>query len=157
MDQVDDSTRSMTILAHLRFLESQMTSIHHLPTRFEYYSAIHLTKQKQIRFYAYRDIPVSHKIYAGFPIRDKGVDLIDETFQNIVQVKFYGKRSTLYYGNLSTFLATPILVGQKHLRLSLVRTDHSRLSSEIQKIITRGDMTDIPLCSKAFLASLKRH
>jgi hypothetical protein len=72
--------------AHLQFLEQRMAAIQHIPTLFEYYSAIQLTKQFQTRFYAYQDIPDSHKKYAGFPIYDKGIDLIDETFQNIAQV-----------------------------------------------------------------------
>jgi hypothetical protein len=77
----------MTLLPHLQFLEQRMITLRHLPTRFEYYSAIHLTKLHQIRFYAYQDIPFSHKRDAGFPLNDQGVDLIDETFRHIVQVK----------------------------------------------------------------------
>ena len=144
------------IKAHLQFLHYQMKSIVHVPTLFEYYAAIHLTKQLQTLFYAYEDIPQSHKINAGFPIRDKGIDLIDETFQTIVQVKYYKKHSKIHYGKLSTFLATPILVGRKDLRLTLVRTNHSWLHPEIQTIVTLGDMNDVRLCPNQFLRSLKK-
>ena len=144
------------IPAHLQFLQYQMKSIVHLPTLFEYYAAIHLTKQLQTQFYVYRDIPDSHKMNAGFPIHDKGIDVIDSTLQHIVQVKYYKKHGTIYYGNLSTFLASPILVGRKHLQLTLVRTQHSWLHPEIQNIVDRGDMKDVTLCPKQFLQAIKR-
>jgi len=145
------------IQLHLQFLHYQMKSITHVPTLFEYYSAIHLTKQFQTRFYAYQDIPESHKKNGGFPVYDKGLDLIDETFQNIVQVKYYKKNGIIHYGKLSTFLGSPVLVGRKDLRLMLVRTHHSQLHPEIQNIVKRGDMKDITLCSNQFLQMLKRH
>jgi hypothetical protein len=126
-----------------------------MPTLFEYYAAIHLTKQLQTQFYAYRDIPNSHKINAGFPIQDKGIDVIDSTFQHIVQVKYYKKHGKIYYGNLSTFLANPILVGRKDLQLTLVRTNHSRLHSDIQNIVNRGDMNDVTLCPNQFVEAMK--
>ena len=144
------------IPAHLQFLHYQMKSIVHLPTLFEYYAAIHLTKQLQHPFYAYRDIPDSHKINAGFPIGDRGIDVIDSTFQHIVQVKYYKKHGKIYYGNLSTFLASPILVGRKHLQLTLVRTHQSRLHSDIQNIVDRGDMKDVTLCPKQFLQAVNK-
>jgi hypothetical protein len=144
------------IQSHIRFLHYQMKSIVHIPTLFEYYAAIQLTKDLQTQFYAYRDIPDSHKTKAGFPIQDKGIDVIDATLQHIVQVKFYKKGGEIHYGKLSTFLATPILVGKKHLQLTLVRTNHSHLHPEIQRIIQRGDMKDVTLCSNRFLESLKK-
>uniref|UniRef100_A0A6C0KVL0 Mrr-like domain-containing protein n=1 Tax=viral metagenome TaxID=1070528 RepID=A0A6C0KVL0_9ZZZZ len=147
----------MPLLSHLRFLEQRMTSIQHVPTLFEYYSAIHLTNQYQTPFYVYQDIPDNHKRYAGFPLRDKGVDLVNDTFQQVAQVKYYGKKSTLYYGNLSTFLATPLLVGKPNLRMILIRTNVCRLSEDIKKIIRRGDMKDITLCPHTFLQTLKMH
>ena len=122
-----------------------------LSARFEYYSAIHLTKLHKVCFYAYKDIPISHKLYAGFPLTDKGIDLIDETFSHIGQVKYYGPRSKIHYGKLSTFLATPILVGRKHLQLTLVRTHHSKLHSDIHHIVQRGDLKDVTLCAREFL------
>jgi hypothetical protein len=145
------------LYAHLQFLHYQMKSISHIPTLFEYYAAIHLSKQLQTQFYVYRDLPDSHKINAGFPIQDKGIDVIDSTLQHIVQVKYYKKHGTIHYGNLSTFLASPILVGRKDLRLTLVRTHHSQLHHEIQNIVKRGDMKDITLCSNQFLHLIKRH
>lgn len=94
----------MTLLQHIHFLKQRMMLTPCLYTRFEYYSAIHLTKLHNICFYAYKDIPLSHKRSAGFPLTDKGVDLIDETFNHIAQVKYYSPRSKIHYGKLSTFL-----------------------------------------------------
>jgi len=128
-----------------------MASIVHIPTRFEYYSAIHLTKLHNIRFYAYQDIPFSHKRDNGFPLHDKGVDLIDETFRHIVQVKYYGPKRKIGYGHLATFFGTPLLVGRKHLQLTLVRTRHSKIHSEIRNMVQRGDLADVTLCSNQFL------
>jgi hypothetical protein len=145
------------MLSHLRFLEQRMKTIQHLPTVFEYYSAIHLTKEYQTPFYVYQDIPANHKRYAGFPLRDQGVDLVNDTFEHVAQVKYYGKKSILHYGNLSTFLGTPLLVGKPNLRMILIRTNVSRLSEEIQTIIRRGDMKDITLCPHKFLQSLEMH
>jgi hypothetical protein len=104
--------------SHLQFLEQRLSTLSHLPTRFEYYSAIHLSKLHNICFYVYQDIPDSHKRNAGFPVFDKGVDLIDETFRHIVQVKYYGPKRKIGYGHLATFLGTPILVGRRYLNLN---------------------------------------
>lgn len=145
----------MSLLTHLEFLRTQMMLYNHLPTLFEYYSAIHLTQQHQRRFYVYQDLPHSHKKDAGFPLKDKGVDLVDETFRHIVQVKYYRPRSKITYRCLSTFLATPLLVGRKHLHLTLVRTHQCILHTDIQHIIQRGDMKDVTLCSNEFLRILK--
>ena len=144
------------IQSHLQFLQYQMKLVTHVPTLFEYYAAIHLTKKLQTQFYVYCDLPDSHKISAGFPVQDKGIDIIDSTFQHIVQVKYYKKRGEIHYGKLSTFLATPILVGQSQLQLTLVRTNHSRLHSEIKNIIKRGDMNDVTLCPQQFLRMIKK-
>jgi len=146
----------MTLLPHLRFLESRMATITNLPTLFEYYSAIHLTKTRNTRYYVYEDLPNSHKRDAGFPINDKGVDLVDETWNHIVQVKYYKPKSKIYYGSISTFLATPILVGRKHLNLTLVRTNHCKIHYELTNIIKRDDMKDVTLCNRAFLRFIHR-
>jgi Restriction endonuclease len=143
------------IKPHLQFLQYQMKSITHMPTLFEYYAAIHLTKQLQTQFYVYRDLPDSHKTSAGFPIQDKGIDVIDATLQHIVQVKYYKKNAIIHYGKLSTFLGSPVLVGRKDLRLTLIRTHHCKLHPDIQKIVKRGDMKDITLCPNQFLQSMK--
>ena len=147
---------SMTLFSHLQFLERQMASVRHLPTLFEYHAALHHTKLHQTRFYAYQDIPLSHKRDAGFPLSDKGIDLIDETFRHIVQVKYYGPRMKLHYGQLSTFLATPLLVGRRHLRLTLVRTNHCKIHSDIHQMVQRGDLSDVTLCQRSFLKSIRR-
>lgn len=145
----------MSLSLHLQFLEQRMATMSCLPSRFEYYSAIHLTKLYHVCFYAYKDIPISHKRYAGFPITDKGIDLIDETFSHIGQVKYYSSRSKIHYGKLSTFLATPILVGRKHLQMTLVRTHHSKLHSDIQNIVRRRDLNDVTLCALDFMKNTR--
>ena len=82
--------------------------------------------------------------------------MIDSTLQHIVQVKFYKKNGEIHYGKLSTFLASPILVGRKNLQLTLVRTNHSWLHPELQNIVRRGDMNDVTLCPNQFLETLKK-
>ena len=139
------------LAAHLHSLNRKMYTITHLPTLFEYYSALHLTQLYKKPFYVYNNVSSSHKTQFGFPICDKGVDLVDEQFSHIVQVKYYKEDRYIGYGKLSTFLATPILVNNNHLQLSLVRTNHSKLSTDIQDIITRGQLKDITLCNKDFL------
>ena len=126
-----------------------------MPTLFEYHAAMHLTRLHGIRFYVYQDIPESHKRGAGFPARDKGVDLISETYDHIAQVKYYRPKRIIHYGKLSTFLATPILVGRPSLRLTLLRTSHCRLHRDIQTIVERGDMQDVTLCERAFLRDVR--
>ena len=140
---------------HICFLEQKMKSLTHLPTIFEYYSALHLSRVYQSRFYVYPDIRPAHKMQHRFPIQDKGVDIIDEHFQHIAQVKYYSPKSIICYGRLSTFLATPILVSRTNLQMSLIRTSHCSLHSEIQSIISNGDMMDITLCDKEFLHYIK--
>jgi len=137
--------------SHLRYLKDQMLHMTHRPTLFEYYAAIHLTKQHNRPFYVYQDLPLSHKRNAGFPLTDKGIDVIDECFQHIVQVKYYGPNTKLHYGQLATFLATPLLVGRRDLSLTLVRTKTCTVHSDIQRIIDRGDLTDLALCSREFM------
>jgi hypothetical protein len=141
--------------SHLRYLKDQMFHIRHRPTLFEYYAAIHLTKQHNRPFYVYQDLPLSHKRDAGFPLTDKGIDVIDECFQHIVQVKYYGPNTKLHYGQLATFLATPLLVGRRDLSLTLVRTKTCTVHSDIQGIIDRGDLTDLALCSREFMRTYR--
>jgi len=133
--------------SHLQFLKNQLSCVTYRPTQFEYYAAIHLTTLYQRPFYVYQDLPISHKLDAGFPLTDKGIDLVDECFRHIVQVKYYNGTNKIHYGKLSTFLATPLLVGRKDLTLTLVRTPQSRVHSDIQKIIRRGDLNDVVLSS----------
>ena len=143
----------MTLLArHISFLEQRMKSISHLPTAFEYYSAIHMTYFHHTPFYVYQDIPMSYKLQHGFPIQDKGVDIANNTFTHIGQAKYYREGNIIHYGRLATFLATPLLVGKKDIKLTLIHTHECTLHEEIKQIISRGDLTNFPLCSAAFLA-----
>ena len=134
---------------HIYSLERKMHIITHLPTAFKYYSAIHLTRYYKKPFFVYGDICSSKKTEFGFPIQDKGIDIVDEHFQHIAQVKYYKEYSKIYYGKLATFLATPLLVGKK-LDMTLARTN-CLLHSDIKQIIVRGDLNDIRLCNKDFL------
>ena len=136
---------------HLNCLQRKMYTIKHLPTQFEYYSAMHMTRLCNTPFFVYNDIAISKKIEFGFPLYDKGIDIIDESFTHIAQVKYYKKDIHIGYGKLSTFLATPLLVGRNNLILTLLRTSHSKLNCDIQNIIKRGGMKDIELCNAEFL------
>ena len=140
---------------HLQFLRHQMRLHQHAPTLFEYYAAIHMSRLHHTCFYVYQDVPVSHKIARGFPATDKGIDLINETYDHIAQVKFYRSQRMIHYGKLSTFLATPLLVGRPQLQLTLLRTAHSTLHREIEAIVRRGGIHDIGLDADAFWRLLK--
>jgi hypothetical protein len=146
----------MPLTAHLQFLRAQMGLVRHVPTLFEYHAAMHMTRIHGVRFYVYQDVPESHKVGAGFPATDKGVDLISETYDHIAQVKYYRPGRAIHYGRLSTFLATPLLVGRPHLRLTLLRTTHCQLHREIQAMVERGDLRDVTLCQRAFLRAIHR-
>lgn len=141
--------------SHLQFLSKQMTHINHHPTLFEYYSAIHMSKLHQTPFFVYQDIPLSHKKAAGFPLTDMGIDLINDRFTHIAQVKYYGPKGRITYGGLSTFLATPVLTGKRMIHMTLLRTDHCRVNEEVKGIIGRGDLYDIALKERAFLDCIR--
>ena len=140
---------------HLQFLSKQMMLITHVPTLFEYYSAIHMSELHQTPFFVYRDIPLSHKSAAGFPLTDKGIDLINDRFTHIAQVKYYGRRTRITYGGLSTFLATPVLTGKRMLHMTLLRTDHCQVHEEVQGIVKRGHLYDIALKERVFLDCIR--
>jgi len=146
---------------HLQYLERRMTERRmgarlNYSKMFEYYAAIHLTKLHEMPFYVYEDMPPAIKKEAGFPPIDMGIDLINDRFNHIAQVKFYKEGSRITYSGLSTFLATPVLVGRPHLQLSLVRTEGSRIHPYVQQIIRRRGMNDIPLEISAFLDRVRR-
>jgi hypothetical protein len=143
------------IRSHLYYLKEQMKGLTHRPTLFEYYAAQHMTRLHQRPFYVYRDLPLSHKQDIGFPLTDKGIDLVDECFRHIVQVKYYNGLNKIHYGKLSTFLATPLLIGKRNLSLTLVRTKTCNVHSDICKIIQRGDLAEVSLCTREFLKEVK--
>jgi len=143
------------LLPHLSFLEQRMRTIKHLPTAFEYYAAKQMTLFHNTAFYVYQDISPSLKYRHGFPLQDKGVDLADEHFTHIAQVKYYGRGKMLHYGALSTFLGTPLLVGRNDIAMTLIRTQHSLLHPELEKIVKRQNMTDYRLCTAEFLREMR--
>jgi len=121
---------------------------------FEYYSAIELTKRLGRPFFVYEDFSPSIKASNGFPVQDKGIDLIDTSLSIVGQCKYYSNKSTITYGKLSTFLASDKLVGKK-LEYYLIRTDECKLDSLVQKMIDRGEMYDIKIYKEEFIENLK--
>lgn len=134
---------------------------HFLPYLFEYYSAIHLSKKLNKKFFVYNDIndikmKNINKNTPDFPKRDNGIDLIDNSLDIIAQCKYYSNNKYITYGNLSTFLASDKLIGKK-FDFYLIRTEDSRIDSLVQNIIDRGDMKDIYLSKRDFLNHIKRY
>lgn len=129
---------------------------HFLPYLFEYYSAMHLSKKLNKKFFVYNDIKdikmknIDKNMPHNFPKRDNGIDLIDKSLGIIAQCKYYSNNKYITYGNLSTFLASDKLIGKK-FDSYLIRTEDSRIDSIVQNIIDRGDMKDICLCKKDFI------
>lgn len=147
--------------SHIQFLERKIYDLgkhdHPLsrPTQFEYYSAIYLSRLHEKSYYVWKDLTPAQKEKAEFPINDKGIDLAEETFTSVGQVKYYGEKQSIGYGKLATFCGMPVLTG-KDLVLNLLRTSHSCLSSDIQGIVKGGRMMDIPLCNQTFLDTCER-
>jgi superfamily II DNA or RNA helicase len=147
--------------SHLAFLHYQL---HYLlkseqnaltyPTLFEYFTAISFTKQFNKPFWVWKDIEPSKKMELDFPVIDKGVDITEDSFTDLVQVKYYQSGHTISFGKLATFLAFDKFSDHK-VNLHLARTDGSRLSSDIHKMVTKGFLCDYPLSSEGFLDYLK--
>ncbi len=141
---------------HLAYLERQIHDLgkHHAPmtraVQFEYYSAIYMTLLHKKPFYVWKDLTPRQKEAAGFPINDKGIDITEPSFDIVGQAKYYGEGQSIGYGTLATFLAMPILSG-KNLDLHLLRTEHSRITTDIQTIVKGGRLTDEPMCASTFL------
>lgn len=141
---------------HLAYLERQIHDLGKHPApmtravQFEYYSAIYMTLLHKKPFYVWKDITPRQKEAAGFPINDKGIDIAEPSFDIVGQAKYYGVGQSIGYGTLSTFLAMPILSG-KNLNLNLLRTDHSRITTDIQTIVKGGRLIDSPICDSTFL------
>lgn len=149
---------------HLHYLESEFElakflSYHQrLPVMFEYYCAMVMTKKYNTPFYVWKKLESHHlkkALEEGFPLQDKGVDLFNDSFSHIGQVKFYGEKTSITYKKLSTFLSTDKLTG-KSLRMTLLRTDHSHLSNDITKMINKGVIEDIRVCTDEFLDRVKK-
>jgi hypothetical protein len=150
---------------HLRFLQNEfqkagLTFQHHphrLPVMFEYYCAMVMSTIYKDPFYVWKNLSSAHikkALADGFPLQEKGIDLFNDSFCHVGQAKFYGKNTTITYGKLATFLASDKLVG-KPLRMTLLRTDHSRLSTDIEKMVERGLIEDVRVCTYEFLDRVK--
>jgi hypothetical protein len=116
-----------------------------------------MSKEYNTPFYVWKNLSPSHLKKAwleGFPLQEKGIDLFNDSFCHVGQAKFYGKNTTVTYGKLATFLSYEKLVG-KSLRMTLLRTDHSRLSSDIVKMVERGLIDDVRVCTCDFLDRCK--
>jgi hypothetical protein len=165
------------ILNHIQFLEKKIYNIYSkspkhiiyttykyktdknivykdIPYIFEYYSAIHMTKLFNKPFFVYKDFSKQLKINQNFPVQDHGIDLIDESLNNIGQVKYYSSKNCITYGKLSTFLASEKLT-RKPLSFYLVRTDHCLLDNNIKSMINNNIIHDIPINIDLFNQEIK--
>ena len=124
------------------------------PKIFEYYSAIKLTNMLKTPFFVYQDFPSCKKIKNNFPVRDKGIDLINTSLNIIGQCKYYSSKTTITYGKLSTFLASDKLVG-KNLKYYLLRTDDCKIDSFVKNMIDREEIYDVKIYKQEFLEYLK--
>jgi hypothetical protein len=114
-----------------------------------------MTKQMNMPFYVWPQLNATHKINNGFPVHDMGVDVTDINFSTIIQCKYYAKNNMITYARLSTFLSTPLLVHKK-MNMVLIRTDHSLLDPYVSRMVKRGDISDITLCTKTFQAYIRQ-
>jgi hypothetical protein len=121
-----------------------------IPTCFEYYSAIFLTNTFNTPFNVWKDVPKDEKKKYNFPVRDKGIDLINKDFSIIAQSKYYIK-STLTYGKLSTFLATDKIVDKTNFQMALVRLSNSKIDNHIKHMISKGILLDFQIDNKDFI------
>ena len=120
-------------MSHITFLEENIyTALNHLnekslPSIFEYYCAIFLSKKHNENFYVWKDILPSIKENLKAPTNDKGIDISNEYFTNLNQVKYYGEDSIICYSKLSTFLAFGTFFTKEirnNICYSLLRTEH---------------------------------
>jgi hypothetical protein len=145
------------MIKHIEFLDQKIKLLIHkgsidnnIPTIFEYYSAIKLTKRFNREFYVYNDIFKFRNKDFNFPQKDHGIDVIDLSLKSVVQCKYYSSNSYITYKKLSTFLASEKLVGKK-LDFFLARTEQSKLDCLVKKMIDRNDIVDIPVNNNEFL------
>lgn len=125
-----------------------------IPYIFEYYCAIHITKLFNKPFFVYKDFSKQLKINQNFPVEDNGIDLIDESLNNVGQVKYYSSKNYITYGKLATFLASEKLI-RKSLSFYLLRTDHCLLDNNIKSMINNKIIHDIPINNDIFLKEIE--
>lgn len=148
---------------HTRFLESKIYKLIYknpknnltLPTCFEYYSAIFLTNLYDTPFNVWKDIDKNIKNVHGFPKRDLGIDLSNDTFSIIGQSKYYTK-STITYEKLSTFLAIEKLANSSNnIKSVLIRNKDSKIDSNVKKMIQNNILIDIEINEKDFMKKIE--
>lgn len=147
---------------HIKNLERNLSKLYNIktknnliiPTCFEYYSAIMLTKTYDTPFNVWKDVSNQQKKEYNFPIRDKGIDLVNEKFSIIGQSKYY-KKSSLTYEKLSTFLAIDKIVDKKDFQMVLVRLSDSKIDKHIKEMISKGILIDFQIDEKDFLNKCK--
>ncbi len=152
----------MNLFSHIRLLEWNMFALYSqkrtnitLPTIFEYYSARYFTEKYSRPYHVWGDIPPRQKTSNRFHVKDTGVDVSEDTFTHICQAKYYSNGNMINYGKLSSFLAMPLLVGRRDMRLTLFRTSHSILDKKIVKMVVRGDLEDITVDNDEFLSDVE--
>ena len=152
----------MNLLSHIRVLEWNMFALYYqkknnitLPTIFEYYSARYFTEKYNRPYHVWGDIPPNQKTSNRFYVKDTGVDVSEDTFTHICQVKYYREGNVIPYGKLSSFLAMPLLVGRRDMRLTLFRTSHSLIDKKVLKMVERGDLEDITVDNDEFLSDVE--
>lgn len=141
---------------HIKHLENKIANLLNktnnltIPTCFEYYSAISLTKKYKTPFNVWKDVLSEEKRKRNFPIRDKGIDIVNENFSIIAQSKYYTK-STITYGKLSTFLATDKIVDQNYFQMILVRLSSSKIDSHVKHMILKEILIDFQIKEEEFI------
>jgi len=141
---------------HLQFLKNNAFYISKnvnnltIPSLFEYYSAYYLSEKLNIPFYVWKDLTPTQKETCNFPNEDKGVDIADANFDHLGQSKYY-QNSTVNYGKLGTFFGFPIYSTiVKQYKYHLLRSENSKISSNIRNIIRIGNLDDNVLLEQDF-------
>lgn len=127
-----------------------------IPTCFEYYSAIFLTNTFNMPFNVWKDVTKDEKKKYNFPLKDKGVDLVNQKFTIIGQSKYY-KKSTITYGKLSTFLAIDKIVDKTDFQMALVRLSNSKIDSHVKYMISKGILIDFEIEEKDFIETCEEY
>ena len=148
---------------HLRFLEWKIYQIYtqkrnslSFPTMFEYYGAIHFSEQYHRPYRVWGDITATSKKNHKFQVRDTGVDLTEDTFTHLCQVKYYRAGNMISYSKLANFLAMPLIIGRHDIKMTLFRPSHSLLDRKTLRLIDKGDLEDVVIENDKFLSDVEQ-